>query len=94
MEAGEARERRDEEREEKRRKEDQQFLLKLAQVLQKYKGTVRPATVSGRFSVRYQSIFRRHLVKPKRLHINIKQHFLIIMVTEDSTLRSASSKMF
>ena len=35
MEAEEARERRDEEREEKRRKEDQEFLLKLAQVLQK-----------------------------------------------------------
>ena len=35
MEAEKARERRDEEREEKRRKEDQEFLLKLAQVLQK-----------------------------------------------------------
>ena len=35
MEAEEACERRDEEREEKRRKEDQEFLLKLAQVLQK-----------------------------------------------------------
>ena len=35
MEAEEARERRDEEREERRRKEDQEFLLKLAQVLQK-----------------------------------------------------------
>ena len=35
MEAEEARERRDEEREERRRKEDQEFLLKVAQVLQK-----------------------------------------------------------
>ena len=35
LEAEEARERREEEREEKRRKEDQEFLLKLAQVLQK-----------------------------------------------------------
>ena len=35
LEAEEARERREEEREEKRRKEDQEFLLKLAQVLRK-----------------------------------------------------------
>ena len=35
MEAEEACERRDEEREQKRRKEDQEFLLKLVQVLQK-----------------------------------------------------------
>ena len=35
MEAEETRERREEEREEKRRKEEQEFLLKLAQVLQK-----------------------------------------------------------
>lgn len=35
MEAEKAHERRDKEREEKRRKEDQEFLLKLAQVLQK-----------------------------------------------------------
>ena len=94
MEAEEAREIRDEEREEKRRKEYQEFLLKLVQVLQKERGIVfKPATVSGRFSVRYQSIFWRHLVKPKRLHIKIKQHFLITVVTEDSTLCSASSKM-
>ena len=35
LEAEEARERKEEERGEKRRKEDQEFLLKLAQVLQK-----------------------------------------------------------
>ena len=35
MEAEEARDKRHEEREEKRRKEDQEFLLKLAQELQK-----------------------------------------------------------
>ena len=40
----EARERREEERKEKRRKEDQEFLLKLAQVLRKWK--VRVSTIS------------------------------------------------
>jgi len=55
MEVEEARERRDEEREKKRRKEDLEFLLKLAQVLQKYIQYVFvlvPASLSARSSIR------------------------------------------